>query len=319
MLGGDVMFATSTPLTIAIPALIASSVRQIPFVFEVRDMWPDVPIALGALRHPILQTFARQLELLTYRRAAHVVALAPGMREDIVAKGIPAGKVSVIPNGCDIHAFGGAAEGRSPRNDFEWLGTRKLVLCAGTIGRVHGVDYMVHLARIVGRIDPEVRFVAIGGGAEWERIRSLAASEGVLDRNFFIFRPVGQRVLAGWLHAADLSLALIGGPRIVWKDAVQNKFFDALAAGKPIASNFDGWQSQVAQEADVGITLDRDDIERSASQVLAVLADDAWRSGVPERARRLAEGAFSRDRHALELEAIFARVVNRVAPVAKSG
>jgi glycosyltransferase involved in cell wall biosynthesis len=293
-LKGDVILATSTPLTIAAPALVVSAWRRIPFVFEVRDMWPDVPIAIGAIRNPLVVWLARWLELTAYRRAAHVVALAPGMRDDIIAKGIPAAKVSVVPNGCDLDVFSEDPGTASPRDEFSWLGTRKLVLFAGTLGLVNGVDYLVRLAAHTAKAEPEIRFVVIGGGREWNRVHDLAAQMGVLDRSFFMFEPLPKRELVQWLHAADLIVALFTGPPAVWKDAVQNKFFDALAAGKPIASNFDGWQSRIAVEAGVGLTLDSSDIEAASRQVIMTLGNAEWLGAVPEKARHLAEGRFKR-------------------------
>ena len=303
-LEGDVIFATSTPLTIALPALFTSMVKRIPFVFEVRDLWPDVPIAIGAIRNPIAIWAARKLESLTYRRAAAIVALAPGMRDDIIAKGIPPEKLYVIPNGCDLDVFGNAPTDGLPRNKFPWLGQRKMVLFAGTIGMVNGVDYLVRLAAHVATTKPEVRFVVIGEGRERDVVHALAEQEGVLGISFFMLPAVPKRELVGWLKSADMIVALFTGPRIVWKDGVQNKLFDALAAGKPIANNFDGWQSRVAEDAKVGITLDPVNIGKAAGQLLAALADEAWLSAVPARARLLAEGPFNRDRLAEQLEQV---------------
>lgn len=309
-LDGDVVFATSTPLTIAIPALLASKWKRIPFVFEVRDMWPDVPIALGAIRHPVLVWLARRLEITAYRHAAHVVALAPGMRSDIIAKGIPAGKVSVIPNGCDASLFARAHDEASPRDKFLWLGRRKLVLYAGALGQANGVSYLVRVAAAVRPRDPEVRFVVIGEGRDLEAVKELARQKAVLNENFFMLEAMPKRDLVTWFNAADLTVSLFTGPDVVWKDGVQNKFFDSLAAGTPVASNFDGWQSRVAVEEGVGLTLDATDIETAARQVVTALHDEAWLSAVPARARTLALGRFNRDRLALRLEEILDGVVN---------
>lgn len=308
---GDVILATSTPLTIVVPALLVSAWKRIPFVFEVRDMWPDVPIAIGALRNPLLVWLARRLELLAYRRAAHVVALAPGMKEDIVSKGIPPEKVSVIPNGCDLDIF--QAAGRDPRDELPWLGRRKLVLYAGSIGPITGVGYLVELAHRVSLHNPDVRFVVIGDGPDRDRVRSRAEELGILGNSFHMLAPLPKRALGPWLRTADLLMALFAGPRVVWKDAVQNKFFDALAAGRPVVSNRPGWQSIVAAEADVGLTLDADDVEGSAERLLGVLEDEVWLQGVPARARELARGRFSRDRLAESLLVVLFRVTGAKA------
>lgn len=308
-LRGDVIFATSTPLTIAIPALIASWWTRRPFVFEVRDLWPDVPIAIGAIRNPILIAAARGLEALTYRRAAHIVALAPGMASDIAAKGVPAHKLSVIPNGSDLDVFAeDATAARRLRAETPWLGQRPLVMFAGTLGRVNGVEYLARLAASVAARDPEVRFAVIGSGAERALVERAAAESGILDRSFHLLGTLPKRDLVAWTSAADFTVALFTGPRVVWKDAVQNKFFDSLAAGRPVACNFRGWQSEVAEQEGVGIILPEDDIERAASLLLAHLRDSEWMAGAKKRALTLARGRFSRDKLAEELRQVLTRV-----------
>ncbi len=310
-LGGDVFFATSTPLTIAVPALVASTARRRPFVFEVRDLWPAVPIAIGALSNPLAIRLARALERLTYRRAAHVVTLAPGMREEILAGGVPPEKVSVIPNGCDRPREG--VDTAAVRATHPWLGERPLVLFAGTLGRVNDVGYLAHLAAATRERDPEVRFVVIGDGADRPRVEGLARSLRVLDETFFMLGELPKPQVSPWLQAADLSYALFAGPRIVWKDAVQNKFFDAVAAGKPVAMNFHGWQTDLALQAGIGLVTDPFDHALAATQLVEALRDSEWIAGVPERAGRLARGRFSRDALATELESVLSEASARAS------
>jgi glycosyltransferase involved in cell wall biosynthesis len=310
-LDGDVVFATSTPLTIALPGIYSAWRRRRPMVFEVRDMWPEVPIAIGALRNPILVRAARMLEKLAYSYAAHIVALAPGMGSDIVATGVDPKKITIIPNGCDMDVFGVSSPSRSPRDEYPWLGARKLVLYAGALGRANGVGYLVRLAAEVRALDADVRFVVIGEGAEKEAVREAARSAGMLDHSFFMLNQMPKREVAKWLHAADFVVALFTGPRVIWKDAVQNKFFDALAAGKPIANNFDGWQSRVAQEESVGLILDPDDVASAASKLVAALRDEQWLEAVPKRALNLARTRFERGLLAAELERVLSSVVGQ--------
>lgn len=308
-LGGDVVFATSTPLTVALPGIYASWRGRVPLVFEVRDLWPAVPIAFGALRNPLAISLARGLERFTYHYASRIVALAPGMAEDVAATGIPREKIAVIPNGCDVDVFGATSSRPSPRDVHSWLGERDLVLYAGTLGRVAGVGYLVRLAAAVERLDPEIRFVVLGEGAERDAIRAAAAEAGLLGRTLFMLDAIPKRDLVPWLHAADMTLALFAGPRVAWKDAVQNKFFDSLAAGKPVACNFVGWQSEIAVEAGVGLILDRADMAVAAHALVAKLQDEAWLAGVPARARELVQTRFERGLLAAELERVLRAAV----------
>lgn len=302
--GADIVYATSTPLSIAIPGIVASRRLGVPMVFEVRDQWPDVPIALGVLRNPVLIALARRLESMAYRQASRIVALAPGMKEDIVAKGVPESKVTVIPNGCDLGAADGTPRVADPRALYEWLGAHKLVLYAGTVGRANGVDYLVKVAAAMRPLDPQIRFVVIGDGAEAGRVRAAADEAGVLGHSFFMLPPIAKGELSGWLRAADLHVALMRGPSSYTKDAVNNKFFDALAFGKPIANNFIGWQATLAEGAGIGVHLNPDDPDAGASAIERALADRDWLAQVPDRARELARERFDYSLLAARLEEV---------------
>ncbi len=294
-LDGDIVFATSTPLTIAIPAVYAARRCRVPMVFEVRDLWPSVPIAIGAIRNPLLKRAAVSLEKFAYRNAARVVALAPGMRDEIVAGGYPPEKVDVIPNGCDLDVFADSDAARRIRDDHAWLQTRPLLVFSGTFGLVNGMDYLVRLAAAIGRFDSEVRVVGIGAGREFERTKKLAQELDVLDKNLFLLGKLPKSEVAAWNRTADMTIALFTGPEIVWRDAVQNKFFDSLAAGTPVANNFVGWQSRVAAEAGAGIILSADDVDSAARDVVHSLGDTDWMQQARAAARTLAVDRFNRD------------------------
>jgi glycosyltransferase involved in cell wall biosynthesis len=309
----DVVFATSTPLTIALPGIFAAWRRGVPLVFEVRDLWPDVPIAMGVIRSKFAIFLARSLERLAYRFSSRIVALAPGMRDDIVAHGIPSDKVVVIPNGCDLDIFSvdRSSDAAQLRSDHRWLGQRKLLFFGGTLGRANGVGYLVSVAEAMQRLDPEIRFVIVGEGAERASITDAARRAGVLNQNFFMLGAMPKREVAKWLAASDMALGLFSGPRVLWKDAVQNKFFDALAAGKPIACNFLGFQSEIAVRHDVGIVFDSEDPEVAARQIHRKIGDEHWLRAVRDRTQRLATEEFDRDRLAARLVDVLESVVHR--------
>lgn len=302
----DIVFATSTPLTIVLPGLFAAWRRRVPLVFEVRDMWPAVPIAMGYLNNYMLRMGAHWLEWIAYRRSCHIVALAPGMREDIIATGIAPDKVTVIPNGCDVDIFGAELliEAAAVRAAHPWLKQRKLVLFAGTFGRANGVGFLVQLAAEMHTLDPEVRFVVIGDGAERGQIADAARAACVLETSFFMLPAMPKTELAAWVAACDFTVGLFSGPRVLWKDAVQNKFFDSLSAGKPVACNFAGFQSQLAVERGVGLIIPPDNPQAAANQLHDKLNDAAWIATAATRARELARNEFSRDRLAVQLESV---------------
>jgi len=309
-LDADIIYATSTPLTIALPAVWAARRRGVPMVFEVRDLWPEVPVAMGIIRNPIAIKAAQWLERFAYRNASRVVALAPGMKEAVVKAGYPEKNVIVIPNGADLDVFSLDANARiRTREKYAWLGGRRMVLYFGALGIVNGIDYLLRVAAETKNLDPEVRFVVLGAGRHENELRKLGEKLGVLGNNLYMLGKVPKHEVARWLAASDMSIALITGPRVVWKDATQNKFFDSLAAGRPVANNFDGWQAQIAQSAGCGLILDSTNIPRAARQLYDVLCDDEWLSAAGTVARKLAEGTFNRDTQALQLESVLVDVL----------
>ena len=293
-IGGDIVFATSTPLTIALPAVRAARALKVPMVFEVRDLWPSVPIGMGVLRNPILTRAARWLERYAYANSAGVVALSPGMKRGVVATGYPSELVTVIPNLCVNDFFQVSADARTRfRRKHPWLQHRPLVVYTGALGAVNGVGYLVRLAARVLALDPEIRFLIVGSGKEYGFVEKTAEDLGVLNKNFFMMRSIPRLEIRDVLLGADLATSVVINNKVLFDNSA-NKFFDALAAGKPVAINHAGWQAELIQATDAGLVLPPDDFESAASIVTAALHNRAWLKRAGQAARRLALEEFSR-------------------------
>ena len=301
----DVVFATSTPLTIALPAAYAAKRLRIPLVFEVRDLWPEMPIAVGALRNPLAIWAARRLEHFAYHSSSRIVALSPDMKKGVVQAGYPEQKVTVIPNSCDFDLFSiGPELGLAFRQRYDWLQQRRLIVYTGTLGFVNEVNFVARLAAAVERRDPEIRFLIVGTGREEEKVREEARRLGVLDRTFFMSPSAPKAEIPVILSAADMALSVFKlGIREMWANSA-NKFFDALAAGKPIAINYGGWQSDLIKETGAGLVLSGQDLETAADQLTSTLNDRVWLSAAGLAAKRLGRERFDRDQLAAELEGV---------------
>jgi len=308
-LKGDVVFATSTPLTIALPAIYAAKRNKVPMVLEIRDLWPEVPIAVGALKNPVTIAVARWLERFSYRNSAYIIALSPGMKEGIVATGYPEDRVTVIPNSCDLELFEVDMDlGREIRQRYDWLKDRPLVIYAGTLGLVNGVDYFAHLASEVSSHDQEIRFAVIGTGREDSKVRAVAEELGVLNKNFFMIPVAPKYEIAAWLSAADLATSFVIDLKELWNNSA-NKFFDTLAAGKPIAINHEGWQADIIRETGAGLILSAKDINSAALNILNAVRDNAWLETAGMAAKKLAEQRFNREQAVIQLEHILTETV----------
>jgi len=164
---GDIIFASSTPLTIAIPAVFVSREKKLPMVFEVRDLWPDVPIAMKILKNPIIIYLAKLLEIWTYKNADSIVALSPEMKKGIVKKKIDPKKVAVIPNSSNLDRFKFDEKlSIDFRYNRPWLKNKPLLVYAGAFGRVNDLYYAVILAKALKNLNSDIRILLIGEGSE---------------------------------------------------------------------------------------------------------------------------------------------------------
>jgi glycosyltransferase involved in cell wall biosynthesis len=313
-LKGDLVFATSTPLTVAVPGVIAAKLRRVPFVFEVRDLWPEVPIEMGALRNPVARRLAGALAGFAYRNAAEVVALSPGMAAGVTARR-PGTRTTMIPNAADLEMFKVDDETvRRFRAEHRWLGDRPLIVYTGALGAVNGVEYLIRAARRLRDLDGEARILIVGHGKEWESTRQLAAGHGLLDRTVHMWEKVPKADLPVILGAATLSTSFVRPVRALWDNSA-NKFFDALAASRPIAVNYGGWQADLITATGAGLVLDPYDADRAGDVLAGHLRDEAWLARARAAAHRLAVERFSRDLLFAEFEA----VLNRSAATGRRG
>ncbi len=300
----DLIFATSTPLTIGFPAVIAARKLRVPLVFEVRDLWPDVPIALGVLKNPLLIWLAKRLELWTYRNSSRVIALSPGMAEGVRRRlNIP---VDVIPNAADIDLFQQIDRScYDMRQAHPELGDSKLLVYTGTIGLVNNIEYLVELASVFRELNTCLKVVVFGTGGEEGKIRSLAVSKDVWRKNFFIYPPVPKNFLPSILSEATLLFSTVLPVPALWDNSA-NKFFDALAAGRPIAINHEGWQADIIRNNFIGVVMGVGDPLAGAKAINEFVSDADGVSDAGRRAHELALAEFSRDILFAKFESVLA-------------
>lgn len=294
LLKSDIIFATSTPLTIAIPGMIASKIKRIPMVFEVRDLWPEMPIAVGALRNKVLIYFARLLERMAYHSSRRVIALSPGMADGVAATGYPREHIRVIPNSSDNHLFDAADPSKSVLNTLPLVKNKKIVLYAGTFGVLNNVGYLVDLAKELRFQAPDVMFVAVGSGAEWELVRQRALQAQVLEKNFLILPAIAKRDIPSLYRSATVVMSLFSDIPAMWKNSA-NKFFDGLAAAKPLAINYEGWMADLIRSSNAGVVLHPHDMTTSGVKLMTLLGSSQDLDLCAKGAKHLATTSFDRD------------------------
>jgi len=302
----NVVFATHTPLTIGLAGLALGRHFDVPFVFEVRDLWPEALVNVGALRNPAAIWWLGRMAKKIYAGAKHIVALSPGMKDGIVRTGVPAGKVTVIPNASDLDLFRPDLDGSAQRKRLG-LGDRFAAIYFGAMGMANGLDYAIEAAIMLAeRGRDDVALVLHGGGGKRSELEDMVREYGLNNVIFSDIVPDKAEV-AGIVAGCDACMTIYRAAREqTWSP---NKMFDALAAGKPVLINVGGWLGETIENNDCGLQLDPHSPETLAD-ALEQLADDpemCRRMGA--NARGLAEREFARDKLADRLESVFMEAV----------
>ena len=306
----DVVFATHTPLTVGLAGLELSRYFGVPFLFEVRDLWPEALVNVGALNNPAAIWWLRRMARQIYRAADHIVALSPGMKDGIVRAGIASEKVTVIPNGSDLDLFHPGLDGSAARERLG-LGQRFAAIYFGAMGLANGLEYVIEAARILAeRGANQIVLVLLGDGGRRGELANLARTYGLSN---VVFCPAADKEeVARLVAGCDVCLTIYRAAKEhSWSP---NKLFDALAAGKPVLINVPGWLRETVEKNDCGRYVDPCRPEALAEALGELSNDAALCRRLGENARALAERQFDRRLLAAQFEQVLQNAVDRHAP-----
>ena len=291
----DVIIASSTPLTVALPALAARA----PFIFEMRDPWPELPRAMGGVAPPLLWAM-EALANAACRRASAVIALSPAMAETARARG--ARQVHVIPNGADLDLFGPHI---APWRPDMARSHEVLAVYAGAHGRANGLDVLIAAAALL-RPFP-IRILLVGEGSEKPRLMARATAEGLPNITFL--PPMPKPDLAGLLAGAQIGLFLLAPVPAFAEYTAPNKLMDFCAAGLAMIGNVPGHAARVIQAGPSGLVVPPDDASALAAALRALAMDRPRREAMGLAARQQAVRRWDRRLHS----ARFCEVVEALA------
>ena len=288
----DVVFATTTPLTAGIPGIFARWLTRKPFVFEVRDLWPELPKAMGVISNPVVLGLMSLLEWASYRSADRLVGLSPGIVEGIAARGVDKSRIAMVPNGCDLDLF------TAPKDAWRPDGVRDdqlLAVFTGTHGNANGLDSVLNAAAVLkerGRDD--IRIALIGHGREKPKLQAQATERGL--SNVLFLDPVPKTKLAGLMAGADIGLQILRNVPAFYFGTSPNKFFDYISAGLPVLNNYPGWLASLIEESDCGFAVPPDDPAAFADALIAAAADREALRQKGVNAHELAKTRFARSK-----------------------
>ncbi|MFN4287302.1 MAG: glycosyltransferase family 4 protein [Brevundimonas sp.] len=286
----DVIFATSTPLTAGIPGIVARWLKGSRFVFEVRDLWPELPREMGVIRNPLVLAMLSVLEWASYRSAHRLIGLSPGIVQGIERRGVRPEHIAMVPNGCDLDLFASPAERWRPEGVGE---DQLLAVFSGTHGNANGLGAVLDAGAVLqARRRDDIRIVLIGTGGEKDRLKARAKAEGI-DTVLFL-DPVPKTRLNGLLAGADIGLQVLRNVPAFYYGTSPNKFFDYIASGLPVLNNYPGWLAGLITESGCGYAVPPDDPEAFADALIAASENRAALAQMGRRARALAEARFAR-------------------------
>ena len=288
----DIIFATSTPLTVAIPGIFISKWKKIPFIFEVRDLWPENPIALKVINDPFSIFLSQKLADFAYRHARSIVALSPEMKKGIRLRGIEK-KIKVVTNGSDTKVFFPNQKSDDFfRKKYNIPKSSILITYAGTFGLVNGITYIVKLAKKFIN-NPKVIFLLIGNGREKDKVIALAKKYGCFNKNLFWINNLSKDQMPLALAATDISLSTILPIKELEANSA-NKIFDGLASGCCIAINHGGWIKDLLEKNKVGISLSNN-INLAYEEMNSIIKNQKKLAVFKNNARNLAIEFFDYD------------------------
>jgi len=285
--GVTLVWGTSPPIFQGLTAWALARLKHVPFVFEVRDLWPAFAVAVGVLRHPFLIKIAEWIERFLYSHADLVVVNSPGFITYVQQRG--ARRVELLPNGSEPEMFDPLADGRQFRDEYNLAG-KFVVMYAGAHGLSNDLNTVLDAAALLLN-QAEISVVLVGAGKDKPELMARAAGMGL--SNVVFTPPISKGQMAHALAAADACIAILK-PIELYKTVYPNKVFDYMAAGRPVILAIDGVIREVVEGAEAGIFVPPGDATKLA-EAINKLANDRQIARVMGLAgRRCVESRFNR-------------------------
>lgn len=288
----DLLFATSTPLTAGIPGIAMKLAwRRKKFIFEARDLWPELPKAMGVVKNPLVLWGMGILEWSIYRTSDGCVGLAPGIVKGIQNRASEDLPVVMVPNGCDLGLFkpkSGHALMISGINPGDFV-----ALFAGAHGIANGLDAILNTARILKvKGEKRIKILLIGNGNQKKRLQEQAEQEDLDNVVFQGLLPKAE--IAKVVSAVDCGLQILANVPAFYYGTSPNKFFDYISGGCPVITNYPGWIADMVTKYQCGIAVGPNDPESFASALIKMAGNSDFCAEMSINGRRLAESKFDR-------------------------
>ncbi|MCE7994134.1 MAG: glycosyltransferase family 4 protein [Roseivirga sp.] len=287
--GVDLAYVTSTPLTVGLIGLWMKKKLGLPYIFEVRDLWPTAPIEIGVIKGALIKKWLFRLEARIYRGAEKIVSLSPGMR-DWIKQVVPEKDVYMIPNMADCQFF--TKEIKDPKLvEFYHVSQPFVITYFGSIGTANHLEYFLDLAEQSLQNQLNINFKIVGDGGKLSSIKLSAYLKKLSNVEFIGHQNKGgvKDILnisdATYVCFADLPVLATNSP---------NKLFDSLAAGKMTIVNTPGWTKDLVEKYNCGFYANPNDPEEFLKHIKPFLENRSLLDTYKNNARHIAEQHYSK-------------------------
>jgi glycosyltransferase involved in cell wall biosynthesis len=287
----QVIVATSPQFFVALAGYVVSTIRRKPFVFEVRDLWPDSIVAVGALTNPRVISLLTRLEYFLYRKADLIVGVAESTREILTQNGIPGKKMIIVPNGVDTALFDGCESGDDIRT-VHGLHGKFVVSYIGTHGMAHALETVLDTAKLIEGI-PDIHFLFVGEGARKASLVDYKDRLGLTNVTF-----LGQQDRASipaFLAASDVSLVSLRNAPL-FSAVLPSKMFEIMAAERPIILGVRGEAMALLGRAEAGLCVEPENPDQYRDAIVKLFEDRDLGYKMGANGRKFVTEGFTRSR-----------------------
>jgi putative colanic acid biosynthesis glycosyltransferase WcaI len=309
----DVVLVESPPLFVGMPGAIFSVALGAPMVLHVSDLWPAVPIELGALSNPTAIQAARLFERAVYAASRRLIVVTERWHEQLVRQGVPADKIDLVTNGVDARFLDpctteATAERSRIRAELGLEG-KTVIACIGTVSYVYGYETILAAAGLLAD-DPTLHLLIVGDGSQKAAIQEMVAARGLANVTLLPAQPHGQ--IRGLLAASDISVSALL-PLPVTRGQLPVRVLEAMAMARPVVFSGEGIASRLVSESGAGVSVPPDDALALAAAISALAADPTLRERHGAAGRSTILARFDRATVAAKIEASLLRAAGTIS------
>ena len=303
----DVLIATSPQLLVALSGWWLGALRRVPFVFEVRDLWPEslAAVGVGEGSSPLNWVLGKIAGFL-YKRSDHIVVVTKAFKTFLIENWkVPAEKISVVENGVETELFSPQPDAAAKKRELGLEG-KFLVCYVGTMGLAHGLETLIQAAEVLWKVNPQVQFLLVGEGADKERIESLARERGLANMTFLGQQP--RETIPRFISASDACLVMLKKTDL-FKTVIPTKMLEFMSCERPVILAVDGQAREIMEAGNAGIFVEPESAEQLVEAVQRLASDPGSRERLGRNGREHIVKHFSRQQTAWDYLAILGKVL----------